>query len=151
LTAIIDPSRSVEGNYTVYTVLTESGRVYTGLLASETKTSVEVIEATGKKRVVLRENISSITASPKSLMPDGFEGLMSKDDVASRREFVLRRGRSLPLALDKVATAVSTRGMFYSEDAAAERLVFKDYKPKTFKGVPFHLVDPRGGKAANVV
>ena len=33
----------------------------------------------------------------------------------------------------------------------AERLVFEDYKPKAFNGVPFQLVDPQGEKRANVV
>jgi len=36
LTHVIDPSRSVEGNYRVYTVVTDDGRVLNGLLASET-------------------------------------------------------------------------------------------------------------------
>src|SRR5437879_10762632 len=41
--------------------------------------------------------------------------------------------------------------MFYSEDATGERLVFADWKPKAFDGVPFVLVDPQGDKAKNVV
>ncbi len=41
--------------------------------------------------------------------------------------------------------------MFYSFDATPERLVFRDWKPKEFKGVPFHLVDPKGDKIKNVV
>jgi len=53
--------------------------------------------------------------------------------------------------LNKVATIVSTRGMFHSLDADVERLIFADWKPKTFAGVPFHLVDPQGDRVANVV
>src|SRR6202000_708086 len=45
LTHIIDPSRNVEGNYRVYTVSTDDGRILTGLLAGETKTSIELIDA----------------------------------------------------------------------------------------------------------
>ena len=41
------------------------------------------------------------------------------------------QGKYLPLPLDKVATIVSTRGMFYSTDAAVERLIFPDWSPKT--------------------
>ena len=58
---IIDPSRSVEGNYRVYTVEMKDGRVLIGLLASETKTSVEIIDAQAKTVVVLRENIDELT------------------------------------------------------------------------------------------
>src|SRR5262249_22610402 len=66
-------------------------------------------------------------------------------------EFLTKRGKYLPLPLDKAATIVSTRGMFYSEDAQGERLVFPDWAPKTFEGVPFVLVDPQGGRVPNVV
>jgi uncharacterized protein len=151
LISILDPSRSVEGNYRVYTLTTEDGRVLTGILSSETRTSVELIDADAKKRVVLRENIESLVASPKSLMPEGFEKQMSKDDLVHLLAFLTQRGKYLPLPLAKAATAVSTRGMFYSTDSPVERLVFKDWSVKTFKGVPFHLVDPLGGRVPNVI
>ena len=32
-----------------------------------------------------------------------------------------------------------------------ERLVFDDWSPKTFEGVPFHLVDPQEGKTPNAI
>jgi hypothetical protein len=57
----------------------------------------------------------------------------------------------VPLALEKVATAVSTKGMFYDPDNAGERLVFSDWGPKQFQGVPFSLVDPQGESVPNVV
>jgi putative heme-binding domain-containing protein len=148
---IIDPSRSVEGNYRVYTVETKDGRVFNGLLASETKTSVELIDAQAKKIVLLRENIDELRASTKSLMPEGFEKQMSEVELTNLLEFLTQRGKYLPLSLEKVATAVSTKGMFYSEEATGERLVFADWKPKTFDGVPFLLVDPQGAKVKNVV
>ena len=44
LTNLIDPNRSVEGNFRVYTVITSDGRVLNGLLASESKTVIELSE-----------------------------------------------------------------------------------------------------------
>jgi hypothetical protein len=41
--------------------------------------------------------------------------------------------------------------MFFSAYNDAERLVFQDWKPKTFQGVPFTLVDPQGQSVPNVV
>ena len=70
---ILDPSRSVEGNFVQYTVATTDGRVISGLLASESKTSVELIDAEGKRHAILREDIDQMAASKKSLMPEGFE------------------------------------------------------------------------------
>jgi hypothetical protein len=50
-----------------------------------------------------------------------------------------------------VATIVSTKGMFYDEAATGERLIFPDWKPKTFGEVPFVLVDPEKDTRKNVV
>jgi hypothetical protein len=61
------------------------------------------------------------------------------------------KGKYVPIPLDKVATTVSTRGMFFDANGQAERLVFRDWKPKEFNGVPFHLVDPAGDTVKNVV
>jgi hypothetical protein len=46
---------------------------------------------------------------------------------------------------------VTTKGMFYSEEADVERLIFPDWSPKTFAGVPFQLVDPDGTRTPNAV
>jgi putative membrane-bound dehydrogenase-like protein len=153
LVDILDPSRSVEGNFRQYTVTTRSGRVLNGLLASETRTSIELLDAEGKRHAILREDIEDdgFQASTKSLMPEGFEKQVSATDLVNLLEFLTQRGKYLPLPLDKVATAVSTRGMFYSEDAPAERLIFSDWSPKVFEGVPFQLVDPRDGRVKNAV
>jgi putative heme-binding domain-containing protein len=151
LTDILDPSRSVEANFRVYTVTTKKGLVINGLLASESKTALELFDTEGKKQTILREDIDELIASTKSLMPEGFEKQVSRKELSDLLEFLTHRGKYLPLPLDKVATAVSTRGMFNSEDARVERLVFDDWKPKTFEGVPFQLVDPHEERVANVV
>jgi hypothetical protein len=151
LTNIIDPSRSVEGNYRAYTLATNDGRVLTGLLASETRTSLEIFDVEGKKHLLQRDELDELIASNKSLMPDGFEKQMTPDELAHLLEFLAQPGKYLPLDLRKVATVVSTRGMFYSEDSPAERLVFRDWSPKEVEGVPFQLVDPQGDRVPNAV
>ncbi|HET6883828.1 MAG TPA: PVC-type heme-binding CxxCH protein [Pirellulales bacterium] len=151
LTHIIDPSRNVEGNYRVYTVVTDDGLVMNGLLAGESKTAIEIIDAEAKRHAVLRENIEELVASPKSLMPEGFEKQVPPEAIVNLLEFLTQRGKFLPLDLRRVATIVSTRGMFYSKEAGAERLVFPDWSTKTFEGVPFTLVDPQGDRVPNVV
>jgi putative membrane-bound dehydrogenase-like protein len=151
LTDILDPSRSVEGNYRQYTVTTRAGRVLTGLLAAETKTAVDILDAEGKKHTVLREDIDQFQALNKSLMPDGFEKQISEADLVNLLEFLTQRGKYLPLPLEKVATVVTTRGMLNSEDSPAERLVFDDWGAKAVEGVPFYPVDPQGGRVPNAV
>jgi hypothetical protein len=151
LTNIIDPSRSVEGNFRVYTVVTEEGQVLTGLLASESRTAIEIVDAEGNKKSLLREEVAELVATPKSLMPEGFEKQMSPTELTNLLEFLTQRGQYLPLDLTKAATITSVQGMFYDRDNEVERLVFGDWGPKTFQGVPFVLVDPQGGRAANVI
>jgi putative membrane-bound dehydrogenase-like protein len=148
---ILDPSRSVEGNYRQYSVATNDGRVMFGLLASESKTAIELLDAEGKTHVVQRGDIEELVASKKSLMPDGFEKQMSPAELADLLAFLTQRGKYLPLDVRKVATIGSTQGMFYSKDSRAERLVFSSWGLKTFEGVPFQLVDPRDGTIPNVV
>ncbi len=148
---LIDPSRSVEGNFRIYSVVTNDGRVRVGLLASESKTAIELFDSEGKRHAIQRDDVEDIVASNKSLMPEGFEKLVSKDDIVNLLEFLTQRGKFLPLDLRKVASIVSTRGMFFEEAGEVERLIFADWSPKTFDGVPFQLVDPQGDKVPNCV
>ncbi|HLQ45336.1 MAG TPA: c-type cytochrome, partial [Planctomycetaceae bacterium] len=146
---ILDPSRSVEGNFRIYTVQTDDGKVFTGLLASESKTAIELIDVEAKKHTILRENIEELIASKKSLMPEGVEKMHTPQELCDLLEFLTQRGKFLPIPLEKYSTVVSTKGMFNSEDAGVERLIFPDWKPKIFEGVPFVLVDPQGDKTPN--
>jgi len=151
LTEILDPNRSVEGNYRMYVLELKNGQVLAGLLGAETRTTLELVDAEGRKHIVQRDDIEQITASPKSLMPEGFEKQLSADDLAHLLAFLTRPRRYIPLPLEKVATVVTTRGMFYDENASGERLVFDDWTPKLVGGVPFHLVDPRGDRVPNAI
>jgi putative membrane-bound dehydrogenase-like protein len=151
LVHLVDPSRNVEGNFRVYTVALADGRVMTGLLAGESKTTVEIIDAEAKRHVLQRADVEELVASTKSLMPEGFEKQVPADDIVHLLEFLTARGRYLPIPLDKAATAVSTLGLFYKRESTVERMIFDDWKPKTFEGVPFVLVDPQGDRVPNIV
>ncbi len=151
LVNILDPSRSVEGNFVSYVVATSDGRTFNGLLASETKTAVELIDTEGKTVKLLRDDIEELLASKKSLMPEGFEKQVPPASIADLLAFLTKRGKYLPLDLRKAATIASDRGMFYEKDGTTERMIFRDWSPKTFEGVPFTLIDPQDGKVPNVV
>ena len=148
---VLDPNRSVEGNYRAYTVATDDGRVVNGLLAGESKTSIELVDAEGKRHVVQRDEIDEFVPSTNSLMPVGFEKQIQPQGLADLLAFLTARGKYVPLPLDKVATASSTKGMFYESKSEKERLVFPDWGPKQADGVPFVLIDPRGDTVPNVV
>lgn len=151
LTHIIDPSRSVEGNFRIYTVTTVDGLVLTGMLAGETKTSIELVDTEGKRKPIQREDIDELVAGTKSIMPEGFEKQMTVDELTNLLEFLTQKGKYLPLDLRKVATTITTRGMFFDANGEAERLVFNSFEPKIFQEIPFQLIDPQGDRVANAV
>jgi hypothetical protein len=84
-------------------------------------------------------------------MPEGFEKLIPKPDMVNLLEYLTERGQYVPVSLRKAATISSATGMFFAKENDVERLIFKDWSPKTFQGVPFNLTDPEEGKVANVI
>lgn len=148
---ILDPNRSVEGNFRLHTVTTRDGKVLSGLLASETRTSIELVDSQGKRFLLSREDVEELQVSAKSIMPEGFEKQMNEKEMGDLLEFLTKRGQFVPLPLEKSATIATDKGMFFRDDGDVERLIFPDWSPKTFKGVPFQLIDPKGGQVANAV
>lgn len=148
---VIDPSRSVEGNFRTYTLETNDGQIMTGMLAAESRTAIELIDSEGKRQTILREDIDTLTMSRKSIMPEGFEKQVTKTDLTNLLEFLTKRGKYVPLDLRKVATIASDRGMFFERDGQVERLIFSEWGQKTFEEVPFQVLDPQDGRVPNVV
>lgn len=151
LTHIIDPSKDVEGNFRIYTVVTEDGRIYNGLLTGESKTTIELFDAEAKKHTILREEIDELVSSRKSLMPEGFEKQATDKEIVDLLEFMTHKGKYIPIPLAKAATIISTQGMFWEKNGETERMIFPDWSPKTFDGIPFHLVDPQDNRVANTI
>ena len=87
----------------------------------------------------------------KSMMPEGFEEQMNIQQMTDLLEFLTQKGKFVPLPLADVATAISTKGLFSRSDNGPDRMVFSDWSPKMFQGVPFQLVDPLGKSRANIV
>jgi hypothetical protein len=149
--AILDPSRSVEGNFKLYRVQTADDRTILGILGAQTATSVEIIDAEAKRHALAKTDIVSMKETDKSLMPEGFEKVMKPQEMADLLEFLAQKGKFVPLPLDKVATVVTTKDMFFDNGGQTERMVFPDWKPKVFEGVPFVLVDPQKDAVKNAV
>jgi putative membrane-bound dehydrogenase-like protein len=151
LVHILDPNRSVEGNFRTYNIQTSDGSIVTGMMAGETKTAIEIVNVQGKREVVLREDIEQISGSQKSLMPEGFESQMTRDEMRDLLEFLTSKGKYVPLSIASVASVVTTRGMFFDPEGEIERLVFPDWTPKMVKDVPFVLVDPQEDRIPNAI
>ncbi|HVR34513.1 MAG TPA: c-type cytochrome, partial [Methylomirabilota bacterium] len=79
LLEILDPNRSVEANYQLWTAMTRDGEIFSGRMEAETQTTVEILDTTGRKHVIQRKDITSLAGSPLSIMPTGFEALPEDD------------------------------------------------------------------------
>ena len=71
--SILDPNRAVDSNYFSYSLVTNSGKVHTGLVASETPSAVLLRQPEGKSVRVLRGDIEILKSNGISLMPEGLE------------------------------------------------------------------------------
>jgi len=95
LADIVDPNRSVEANYRLWTIDTNDGDSYSGRLDTETQTSVELLDATGEKHVIQRKDIASMNACQLSIMPVGLVDDFKPTDTASLIAF-LKTGHAPP-------------------------------------------------------
>jgi putative membrane-bound dehydrogenase-like protein len=82
LTDILDPSREVDPRYINYVVVTKAGHSFTGLIAAETASSLTLRRAEKAEDTILRSDIEAIEATAKSVMPEGLEMQLSKQEVA---------------------------------------------------------------------
>jgi putative heme-binding domain-containing protein len=82
LEAILNPSAAIESRYVNYLVTTTDGRMYDGILASETPGAITLRGGAEGDVTLLRTKIAEMRASSISLMPEGLEEAISKEDLA---------------------------------------------------------------------
>ena len=88
LVDILDPNRAVDNNYFSYTLVETSGKVSTGIISSETSSSVTLKQPEGKTITVLRADIEQLKPNGASLMPVGFEKQLIVAHLADVISFV---------------------------------------------------------------
>jgi putative heme-binding domain-containing protein len=82
LTDILLPNQAIDNNYVNYYVETKDGRSLTGILATETASSITLKRAEGQTDVVLRRDLAEIISTGVSLMPDGLEKGINPQEMA---------------------------------------------------------------------
>ena len=146
LIAILDPNRSVEGNFRAWNVEMKNGDILSGLISDESKTSFTIQDALGERHTALREDVQEMSRSSLSVMPEGFESLQ-QDELAGLIAFLTASGDFQPLDISKAANTVSTRPMFFADedndDPFYEAMVFPRWGFQEFDGIPFHVIDPK--------
>jgi putative membrane-bound dehydrogenase-like protein len=95
LTDILDPNRALAPQFQVYLLKTPTQDLVTGIVASESPSSLTLRRANAEESVILRRDILEMRAWPASLMPEGVEKNLSAQDFADLLEF-LQKGQLPP-------------------------------------------------------
>ena len=82
LVAILDPNREAQPNYQSYTAVTKQGKIHTGIISAETGASLTLKRAEAKEDVVLRDTLDELVSTGQSLMPEGLEKDLDKQQLA---------------------------------------------------------------------
>ncbi|WP_397568271.1 PVC-type heme-binding CxxCH protein [Schlesneria sp. T3-172] len=87
---VLDPNREVSPNFLEYVVILKNGTTTSGVIASETPTSITLRRAEGASETILRSDIEELSSTGKSIMPEGLEKQISPQEMADLLSYLLR-------------------------------------------------------------
>jgi hypothetical protein len=119
LSDVLDPSNQITVGYNQYTVITVNGRIFTGVLASETPTSITLRAEEKKDTSILRKDIDEMGASTASMMPEDLEKEMTVQDVADLLGFLRQT----------LGSAQSNQVVLFDDDPQFLRLLTEGHGP----------------------
>lgn len=85
---ILDPNREVAPNYISYKVELKDGTSLYAMIADENATSVTLKRPGAPDETILRPNITRLTSSTQSLMPEGLEAAIAPQAMADLLAFI---------------------------------------------------------------
>lgn len=91
LSEILDPSRNLDSRYSEYQALTRDERTISGILAAENASGITLRGQQGKDETILRTDLQNLRGTAKSLMPEGLEKEVSKQDAADLIAYLTAR------------------------------------------------------------
>ena len=95
LQEILAPSRKIDPQFRNFVVVTASGKVLNGVIASESATSVTLRQEEGKSTTILRKDIDEMNASSVSLMPADLHKNLTPQDLADLLGYLRESLRSI--------------------------------------------------------
>ena len=88
LESLLQPSREIAPRYTAWVIETEDGSIRSGLLDTERGELQFYVDSTGNSFQVDHDEIVSLAASDRSLMPDNLLGTLTRDEIADLIAFL---------------------------------------------------------------
>ena len=91
LPAIIDPSLGISEEYTTFNLTTKDDQSLTGFVLVDQPKAVTIMDTTGHKLVIAREQIQSLQASAVSLMPEGLLDAFTEQQIRDLISYVAQK------------------------------------------------------------
>jgi putative membrane-bound dehydrogenase-like protein len=88
LADILDPHREVASRFILYTIRTTTGQTAAGMIDEDHSAAMTLLLPGGGKLSVPRQEIAGTSSDGHSLMPEGLEGGLSKQDMADLLTFI---------------------------------------------------------------
>lgn len=88
LSDILDPNRMFEARWSAYQIDTKDGRTLSGLIESETGDNVVLAMMGGARETIQRSAIKAMKSLDRTLMPDGLEAAINKEQMADLLAFL---------------------------------------------------------------
>lgn len=104
LVAVLDPNRAVDNNYFRRSILTHDGEALGGIVVGETSQTLTLLDEQAKRIVISKANIDQDRTLRRSLMPEGFETQLSKQQLADIIGYIKNwryEGGNIPAQIDQ--------------------------------------------------
>jgi len=95
---VLDPNQYIPPQYVQYVAIDRTGRTFTGILTAQTSTSITLKREKEAVDTLLRSNIEELSSTGKSLMPEGLEKKLSKQEMADLIAYLQTVQASSPVA-----------------------------------------------------
>ena len=95
LQEILDPSHKIDSKYAVQSILTTSGKVYSGIIVAEDKDSLSLLTSPEQLQPtkIARDDVDEIIKSSKSIMPIGLLDQYTQDEIFEILSYLMNNHR----------------------------------------------------------
>lgn len=134
---VLTPSGTISAGYVTYVVVTKDGRALAGLMQSESASNVNLVQAEGRREVILRNNIESLAVSSTSMMPTDLWRTVDPGQLADAIAWLRTPGSQLTLFDDnqsfvEALTQGDGTAELISDDAATGRAALRLTPPQRY-------------------
>lgn len=116
LQSLIDPNAKLKEGFQTLAVLTDDGRVISGLQRARTDTELRLVMADGTEQTLATDSIESINPG-RSIMPAGLVDTLTEQELVDLTRFLMELGRSPKFTVDTAPRVRNWSVLSWSQEA----------------------------------